>query len=179
MVNLHANHHYSSLPALNAVYQAEFSYYQRENRSPSSSSEPMASPSSPHTPQDPSPQDLWKSPRTYQQRSTEKSDQIYHHSREHSTRESTPRDFEETWELREIIPTLNRGSKELKTMRDSSVEHESLVFIHERESSVSSTYSQSSQRSSSTFPHQKKSSTLSDRYSITDSSWHTNLHYKP
>lgn len=163
MVNLHANHHYSSLPALNAVYQAEFSYYQKENRPTSSASEPLVTPSSPQTPQDPSPQDLWKSPRAYQQRFAEKSEQVYHHSRDHSSRESTPRDCEETWELREIIPT-HRGSKEIRTVREASVEHEDTVFIHERESSVSSTYSQSSQRSSNTFPHQKISSTSSDRY---------------
>mgnify|MGYP000402732187 CR=1 FL=1 len=171
VVNLHANHHYSSLPALNAVIQAEYSYYQRDNRPSSSASEPAMSP---NTPQDPSPQDLWKSPRNYlQHRSVDKTDAPYshHYPREqHSTRESTPREFDETWELREIIPKQNnRGSKEirdLRTTRESSIEQEdNTVFIHERESSVSSTYSQSSQRSSNSFPHQIKSPTSSDRYS--------------
>ena len=37
VVNLHANHHYSSFAALNAVIQAEFSLHQRPGRSSSSS----------------------------------------------------------------------------------------------------------------------------------------------
>lgn len=174
VVNFHANHHYSSIPALNAVIQKEYSYYQREARSSSSCSEPMLSPASPSSPQDHSPQDLWKIPRNHQHRPDrpEHSDHhMYHHTREqHSTRESTPRDTcDETWELREIIP-LNRNSKEIQSLRDS-IEQEDAVFIHERESSISSTYSHSSQRSSNTLPHQKKSSSSSDsRYSVQDSS---------
>lgn len=180
VVNLHASHHYSSLPALNAVIQAEYSHYTRETRSSSSSSEPMASPATSQTPQSElSPRDLWLSPRNHQHRASERSDRsdqqyAYHYNREQhsmresSTRDSTPKDFEESWELREIIPKHSRNCVESKTLRDS-LDQEDAVFIHERESSVSSTVSHTSQRSSNTHPHQNKSScsTSSDyRYTV-------------
>ncbi|KAL4238817.1 hypothetical protein ACF0H5_003524 [Mactra antiquata] len=79
------------------------------------------------------------------------------------SRESTPRDMEERWELREII------RKDSRDVRESS-DHEELEFLHERESSISSSISQtSSQRSSNTLPYQKKqsSSSSSDHRYIT------------
>lgn len=97
-------------------------------------------------------------PELLHQMSRDSQDSSYNNS----SRETTPRDVEERWELREIIRKDRMGSGERKGSCDE------LEFIHERESSVSSTYSQSSQRSSNTLPHQKKSSSTSSdhRYTV-------------
>ncbi|XP_052767068.1 signal-induced proliferation-associated 1-like protein 1 isoform X1 [Mya arenaria] len=195
VVNLHANHHYSSFPALNAVIQAEFSHHRRQARSSSSSSDAILSPMSPISPHDPSTRDqLPQGSSPWQHKSTEHLHHKYTlHTREFSTnssskegyerakdastlreigardsvcssqeysstRESTPRDCEERWELREIIRMNSRDSRDTL----DSTDQEDGDYIHERESSVSSSHSQSSQRNSNTLPHQKNSSTSSD-----------------
>ncbi|XP_053399607.1 signal-induced proliferation-associated 1-like protein 1 isoform X3 [Mercenaria mercenaria] len=188
VVNLHANHHYSSFPALNAVIQAEYTHHQRQARSSSSSSEPMLSPMTPVSPMDLLPgremfppsvaprsmkkeshyQREYKETKTSHHRHHREPPELIHQvsrdsqdsSHHSSSRENTPREVEERWELREITRKIKKESGDLR----DSYEQEELEFIHERESSVSSTHSQASQRSSNTLPHQKKSSSTSSDY---------------
>ncbi|XP_052272141.1 signal-induced proliferation-associated 1-like protein 2 isoform X2 [Dreissena polymorpha] len=82
-----------------------------------------------------------------------------------STRESNLRVFEEKWELREIT---RADSKDSKDMAEGDIQEE-LEFIHERESSISSSQSHSSQRSTHTLPHPRKTSSSSDHRGETHS----------
>lgn len=221
VVNLFANHHYSSFPALNAVIQAEYSHHRRQARSSSSSSDVIGTPLSPLSPispvetqgnsgRDSGPKSA-ASPR--HQRSSDSSnlhhkftlhskesstlssstDNTFDRSREgrvresfslssatevfardsvssstheySSTRESTPRDFEERWELREITRLNSRDSRESRDSRDmldstGEADGSENTNNHTRDSSVASGHSQH-QHGSNSLPRPKKSSSSS------------------